>query len=64
MQVEVFDDGIRENSREVFVLLLSLSDESCAEAEVNLQMNATLLIIRDNEGKSLPFGSNTVNSAQ
>jgi len=33
------------------VLLLSLSDESSARAEVDPQMNATLLIIRDDEGK-------------
>ena len=64
VQVEVFDDGICENSREVFALLLSLSDTSSAGAEVNPQMNATLLIIQDNEGRSLPFRSNTVNSAQ
>ena len=63
MQVEVLDDGIHENSQEVFVLLLSLLDESCAGAEINPQRNATLVIIRDNESKSLPFRNNTVNFA-
>ena len=55
VQVEVFDDGFRENSREVFVLLVSLADESSAGAEVDPLMNATLLVIRDDEGKSLLF---------
>ena len=37
------------------MVLVSLADESSAGAEVDPLMNATLLVIRDDEGKSLLF---------
>ena len=48
MQIEIFEDNIFE-SHEIFVVLLSLSDNSSQGAEVDFQRNAILLVITDNE---------------
>ena len=48
VQIELFDDNIFER-HEIFVVLLSLSENSSQGAQVDFKRSAILLVITDNE---------------